>query len=142
MTLVPGGGSWGLLQRQTIVVIAAIATLLSTTHSHTVITTMAMSATMPDSHDIVHTVATMAGQVILWSAIYGCHQSYTARYCSARSLLQARLAVCMSILVTMVLSIGALLAGMGIRDILGHNFLKSSKSHYSDHADFWDSRWS
>ena len=117
---------------QTIVVIAAIATLLSTNNSQSVITTMAMAAAMPDSDDIVHTMAPMAGQVILWSAIYGCHQAYTARYCSARSILQARLAIGISIVVTMVLSVGAMLAGMVIRDMLGHSLVREQSEEDSE----------
>jgi len=117
---------------QTIVVIAAIATLLSTNNSQSVITTMAMAAAMPDSDDIVHTMAPMAGQVILWSAIYGCHQAYTARYCSARSILQARLAIGISIVVTMVISVGAMLAGMVIRDMLGHSLVRGKMAEQSE----------
>ena len=117
---------------QTIVVIAAIATLLSTNNSQSVITTMAMAAAMPDSDDIVHTMAPMAGQVILWSAIYGCHQAYTVRYCSARSILQARLAIGISIVVTMVISVGAMLAGMVIRDMLGHSLVRGKMAEQSE----------
>ena len=76
---------------------------------------------LPASEEILHTMAVVSGQVILWCAVYGCHQAHTMRYCSTVSAVQARVSLCLSILATCVLSTGVFLASKSIRDRYHHS---------------------
>ena len=68
----------------------------------------------PDTHDILHTLAMCSGQTILWASVSGCHQAVVHRYSSAKSVVQARWMLGVTIFLYWLLSIGVVLSVMVI----------------------------
>ena len=58
------------------------------------------------------TLGVFSGQLILWGAIYGCHQTQVQRYCSVSTVARARIAVLFNILFFWIILGGSTVAGL------------------------------
>ena len=56
------------------------------------------------------------GQFILWSSVYGCHQTTVHRYVATKSVAQARWTLVLSIAITWICSVATLLSSMVIME--------------------------